>query len=71
MSKPESKESSQSNIRYRNITMVAMALLFLIPSLWAQGGHMQPEGPLDTLFLLKNSKTARISSYDRSGGNHD
>jgi len=29
------------------------------------------QGPLDNLFLLKNTKTARISSYDRSGGNHD
>ncbi len=29
------------------------------------------EGPLDGLFVLRESKTARVSSYDRSGGNHD
>lgn len=26
---------------------------------------------LDTLFVLKNCKSRRISSYDRTGGNHD
>ena len=53
-------------------SVVAAFLTFLAcPSLRAQEGFTQPEGPLDTLFILKNSKTARISSYDRSGGNHD
>ena len=34
----------------------------------------QPDSPgrlLDNLFVLRDSKTARISSYDRSGGNID
>lgn len=31
---------------------------------------MQGNG-LDTLFFLNNCRTKRISSYDRSGGNHD
>lgn len=70
MSNPERRETSQPNIRYLNIIMLMMSLL-LIPSLWAQEGFTQPEGPLDTLFVLKNSKTARISSYDKTGGNHD
>ena len=30
-----------------------------------------PDGPLDRLFQLRDSKTARISSADRSGGNVD
>jgi hypothetical protein len=71
MSKLESKENSKADVCYRNTGILVMALLFLIPSLWAQGGLTQPEAPLDSLFLLKNSKTARISSYDRTGGNHD
>ncbi len=29
------------------------------------------EGFLDGLYVLRESKTARISSYDRTGGNHD
>ena len=60
----------QTNIRHLGIAFFMMASL-MVPSLWAQEGFTQPEGPLDTLFVLKNTKTARISSYDRTGGNHD
>lgn len=56
----------------RNASILAALLTFLAcPLLRAQEGFTHPEGPLDTLFILRNSKTARISSYDRSGGNHD
>jgi hypothetical protein len=41
------------------------------PPLWAQDGHPGAEGLLDGLFLLKNTKTSRISSYDTSGANLD
>jgi D-arabinan exo alpha-(1,3)/(1,5)-arabinofuranosidase (non-reducing end) len=40
-------------------------------SLTAQTAMTGQEGPLDGLFLLRESRTARISSYDRSGGTHD
>lgn len=39
-------------------------------SVWAQPNH-KPDGPLDGLFQLKDSKTSRISSADPSGGNMD
>jgi hypothetical protein len=56
----------------RNASILMALLIFLVCHLLqAQEGFTHPEGPLDTLFVLKNSKTARISSYDRSGGNHD
>lgn len=44
---------------------------FVATALWGQGGNSQQGGPLDGLYLLKDSKTARISSYDTTGGNHD
>jgi hypothetical protein len=52
------------------------AVLLVLPgdlrhSLWAQEGYTGREGYLDDLFILKGTKTSRISSYDRSGGNHD
>lgn len=37
----------------------------------AQDRMVTPDGPLDRLFQLRDSKTARISSADRSGGNVD
>ena len=53
------------------ITVLVVLCAFLAPSLWAQAGNAQQGGPLDSLYLLKDSKTARISSYDTTGGNHD
>jgi len=52
------------------------ALLFLLLSglflpLRAQQDSVGGKGPLDDLFILKSNKTARISSYDKTGGNHD
>ena len=66
------KDALVNTVATRNASILAALLAFLAcPWLWAQEGFTHPEGPLDTLFVLKNSKTARISSYDRSGGNHD
>ena len=41
------------------------------PMLWGQEGYPAQGRFLDELAVLKNTKTARISSYDRSGGNFD
>ena len=61
---------SISMMRCAHLSIVL--LTFLAGSrLWGQEGFTHPEGPLDTLFVLKDAHTARISSYDKSGGNHD
>jgi len=63
-------QESAATLRGAKILMSLLA--FLLNSwLWGQEGFTHPEGPLDTLFVLKDAQTARISSYDRSGGNHD
>jgi hypothetical protein len=47
-------------------------LVFVVsPSLRAQGRCGEQGGPLDALYPLKDSKTSRVSSFDRSGSNHD
>jgi hypothetical protein len=64
--------ASAFNITSRNLGLpFAFLILLASPGLRAQDGFTTPEGPLDNLFILKDSLTARISSYDRSGGNHD
>src|SRR5882724_10612575 len=46
--------------------------VLMIPTgLRAQTKPASPERVLDNLFVLRDEKTARISSYDRSGGNYD
>lgn len=37
----------------------------------AQDVPPDPARPLDNLYVLKNRETARVSSYDRTGGNVD
>ncbi len=39
--------------------------------LTAQAAPTSPDRLLDNLFVLRDTKTVRISSYDRSGGNYD
>jgi len=66
------KDACPIKIAIRNAGVSFVFLLFLAcPWLPAQVGFTRPEGLLDNIFLLKDSFTARISSYDRSGGNHD
>ena len=53
--------------------------LGLLVACWLAGGAAYSQqqksggqpGPLDSLFLLQNTRTARISSYDKTGGNTD
>jgi Protein of unknown function (DUF2961) len=40
-------------------------------SLHAQAGETGEPRPFDNLFVLRDTKTVRISSYDRAGGNED
>ena len=40
-------------------------------ALFAQGTVGKQGVPLDGLYLLKDTKTLRVSSYDTTGGNHD
>jgi hypothetical protein len=58
-----------------NIRRMTVSFLFLIfglsSPLAGQQRPVKPAGLLDELFLLKDSVTARVSSYDRSGANHD
>jgi D-arabinan exo alpha-(1,3)/(1,5)-arabinofuranosidase (non-reducing end) len=51
------------------VCILAMISCTLAPSLLAQ--QKGEVGELDSLFQLRDNKTARISSYDRSGGNND
>jgi hypothetical protein len=54
------------------LTVLALSIALSGSSpLLAQPGQDGGRGPLDNLFILQNSKTARISSYDRTGGNFD
>jgi len=63
------------NHRLLSRFLLAAALLVLPGhlrgSLWAQESATGTEGYLDDLFILKSTKTSRISSYDHTGGNHD
>jgi len=55
-----------------HLVVLFLALMFLVsPSLRAQGGCGKQGGPLDGLYLLRDTKTARVSSWDTTGGNHD
>src|SRR5438445_13009132 len=51
--------------------ILAGTILFPPALAQAQAGPGGQERPLDELFVLRNTKTARISSYDRRGGNLD
>jgi len=71
---PISEDESMMN------TSVARSILFLTgfagfvtAPLWlhAQANQPGPGRVLDNLFVLRDTKTARISSYDSSGGNTD
>ena len=55
---------------WRPLIIAAVVFTGWIP-LKAQMAMPGQEGFLDSMFVLNNSKTARISSYDKSGGNHD
>lgn len=48
-----------------------LAVLAVPLGLHAQATPEGPERVLDNLFVLRHEKTARISSYDHSGGNFD
>src|SRR5690348_8390897 len=53
-----------------------IALSVTIPGITQDAPRSASKGPgqqglLDNLFLLQNTKTARISSWDKSGGNAD
>lgn len=50
---------------------VVVLLMLFSQTLWGEGGLAKPIGFTDELFLLKESKTSRISSYDTRGGNND
>src|SRR5437870_12111136 len=51
--------------------ILAGTILFPPALAQAQTGPGGQERPLDELIVLRHTKTARISSYDRSGGNLD
>ena len=54
------------------LAVLSLSIALSGPSpLLAQAGGDGGRSPLDNLFILQNSKTARISSYDRTGGNFD
>jgi Protein of unknown function (DUF2961) len=54
------------------LAVLSLSIALSGPSpLLAQAGRDGGRSPLDNLFILQNSKTARISSYDRTGGNFD
>lgn len=71
------KTFEQGVLKHRVITVCLLIAIMLVaaggarPALWAQEDSAGPGGYLDDLFILKRTKTSRISSYDRSGGNHD
>jgi len=48
------------------------AAVLLVPlKVCAQTTPQEPDRVLDNLFMLRDTHTARISSYDRTGGNYD
>ncbi len=54
------------------LSLILFALLVpVVLSLSAQDKFPGPEGLLDQLFILRNTHTARESSWDKTGGNHD
>jgi len=66
------QESQAGAVYICRLTVLFLMLVFVAsPSLRAQGGCAKQGGPLDGLFLLKDSKTSRISSFDPSGANRD
>ena len=67
------QQQSHEGVVYISRLSLLLLLLVLVArsSLPAQEGCAKQGGPLDGLFLLKDSKTSRISSYDRGGANHD
>lgn len=56
--------------RQRAITILCIVLAGGT-SLLAQSSTTVGASPLDSLFLLQHTKTLRVSSWDRSGGNND
>ena len=56
---------------YRIVLIMSGLLWVAGPPLWAQEGYPAQGRLLDDLFVLKSTKTARLSSYDKSGANHD
>ena len=53
------------------VALVLLAVLLIEIPLPAQTDTRLSLRPLDSLFILQNTRTARISSYDRNGGNYD
>jgi len=67
-------ESYVANHRPITVCLLTIALTVLAGDLSgsrAQESLAGPEGYLDSLFILRSTTTSRISSYDRTGGNHD
>jgi hypothetical protein len=56
---------------WRLIVVMSTLVSAASPSLCPQSAPARLEGPLGELFLLKDTKTSRISSYDTTGGNED
>jgi hypothetical protein len=56
---------------WRLILAILVLVVATSPALFAQGGCGMQGGPLDGIYLLKDSKTARVSSWDQTGGNDD
>jgi hypothetical protein len=54
-----------------NLVEVLLATMLATAGCLQAQARSESSDPLDHLFLLENTKTARISSYDKSGGNHD
>src|SRR5271157_2029162 len=66
------QKSPKGSPSLRCLTLLILGLVITASEpLWAQGGWGKQGGPLDGLYLLQESKTSRISSYDHTGGNSD
>ncbi len=66
----DQRESSVAFVRGLCVLCILLFGAVGVP-LQAQQQVQGPEGPLDALWRLKDSRTGRISSYDRTGGNTD
>ena len=61
----------KAHIRSVLFVIFFAGVLVTTVGLHAQAGPAGPERILDNLFVLRKTHTARISSYDRTGGNVD
>jgi len=68
------KSSSSRMLGWSWHAFLVLLVILAGPSLWAQKTQLPPPpkgGLFDDLFLLKDTKTRRISSHDPSGANFD